>query len=188
MATKLEKKGYGQIELNHVAFRRDGRIEAQSKLDETDFAEKLAENGMLLVVDFANRKVKFPTAELLAHSPVAVNYTTEKQYEWKNQLKDFATGLDDFLPRLGYLAVGDKFTTNTVAYDFESPEALDTALDGIGETAVYGGLTADAETAGYIVLSASQESFLENSPVFRVVEKTTMPDGQRAVKLQVIKA
>ena len=30
---KMEKKGYGQLELNNVAFRRDGRIEAQCALD-----------------------------------------------------------------------------------------------------------------------------------------------------------
>ena len=35
---RLTKSGYGQVELNNVAFRRDGRIEAQCKLDATDFA------------------------------------------------------------------------------------------------------------------------------------------------------
>ena len=29
--------GYGQVELNNVAFRRDGRIEAQCALDTADF-------------------------------------------------------------------------------------------------------------------------------------------------------
>ena len=37
--------GYGQLELNQVAFRRDGRIEAQCALDATDFAKVSAENG-----------------------------------------------------------------------------------------------------------------------------------------------
>ena len=39
--------GYGQVELNQVAFRRDGRIEAQCALDPTDFAKVSSENGML---------------------------------------------------------------------------------------------------------------------------------------------
>ena len=43
--------GYGQVELNNVAFRRDGRIEAQCKPDETDFSQAVVENGMLLAVD-----------------------------------------------------------------------------------------------------------------------------------------
>lgn len=40
---RLTEKGYGQIELNQVAFRRDGRIEAQCKLDDTAFATIPAE-------------------------------------------------------------------------------------------------------------------------------------------------
>ena len=51
--------GYGQLELNQVAFRRDGRIEAQCALDATDFATDPAENGMLLCVDNATRTIKF---------------------------------------------------------------------------------------------------------------------------------
>ena len=31
--------GYGQLELNNVAFRRDGRVEAQCALDATDFED-----------------------------------------------------------------------------------------------------------------------------------------------------
>ena len=32
--------GFGQIELNQVAFRRDGRIEAQCALNPVDFEKK----------------------------------------------------------------------------------------------------------------------------------------------------
>jgi hypothetical protein len=51
--TRFVIDGYGQLELNQVAFRRDGRVEAQCALDDTDFASVPAENGMLLVVDRA---------------------------------------------------------------------------------------------------------------------------------------
>ena len=51
--------GYGQIELNQVAFRRDGRIEAQCALDPVDFEKVSAENGMLLAVDNVARTIKF---------------------------------------------------------------------------------------------------------------------------------
>ena len=59
---RLAKNGYGQLELNQVAFRRDGRIEAQCALDATAFASVPAENGMVLCVDNVNRVVKLPTS------------------------------------------------------------------------------------------------------------------------------
>ena len=80
--------GFGQLELNNVAFRRDGRIEAQCALDATDFADVPAENGMLLAVDRVNRTVKFPAAN--SDLPIALNYTTEHMYDERaNALKDF---------------------------------------------------------------------------------------------------
>ena len=192
MATKLMKDGYGQVELNHVAFRRDGRVEAQSKLDETDFADMPAENGMLLVVDFSERRVKLPTAALLdANMPVALHYSTEKLYDQRApQLKNFKLELGDAMPRLGYLAVGDKFTTNTVTLDFgtegDDAEAGVAALEGLADAPVYGGVVEGSD--GYIVLAAATTNFHDNGPLFKVVEYTTMPDGQPAVKLQVLKA
>ena len=70
--------GYGQIELNNVAFRRDGRIEAQCALDPTDFATVPAENGMLLAVDNVNRVVKFAEDATL---PIALYYSAEHMYD-----------------------------------------------------------------------------------------------------------
>ena len=107
--------GFGQIELNQVAFRRDGRIEAQCALGE-DFAEVPAENGMLLAVDNIHRIVKFPVAG--EKFPIALNYTTEHMYDERTPgLKNFSLKKGSFLPRLGYLAVGDKFTTNCICMD-----------------------------------------------------------------------
>ena len=48
---RLVIDGFGQLEMNQVAYRRDGRIEAQCALDATDFADIHAENGMLLEID-----------------------------------------------------------------------------------------------------------------------------------------
>lgn len=180
------KDGYGQIELNHVAWRRDGRIEAQSKLNADDFADTKAENGMLLAVDFTTREVKLPTkTNIEAGMPVAVNYSTEHLYDERTQmLKDFALGLDDVRPRLGYLAVGDKFTTNTLSYDeveYTSEDLLVEALDKVATNPVYGGVS----DTGHIQLSATKPTV---GPVLRVVEYTDMPDGQPAVKLQVVEA
>ena len=180
MATRLVIDGYGQIELNNVAFRRDGRIEAQCKPDETDFSEAVIENGMLLAVDNVTRTVKFATDSSL---PVALVYSAEHLYdERKPGLKNFyLKGKDDFLPRLGYLAVGDKYTTNCVAYDsaeFADESAFESALDALDSTALWAGI--DAKGA-HLISSAAPTI----GPKIRVIKKTTMPNGTLGLKMQV---
>ena len=177
--------GFGQLELNQVAFRRDGRVEAQCALDPTDFATVPAENGMLLAVDRVNRLVKYATAANVAKMPVAINYTTEHMYDERaNALKDFKLERGTFLPRLGYLSVGELFTTNCIGYDgdeFDDDEALEDAFDAIATTPLYGGISDE----GAINVSATKPTA---GPVLLAVEKTTMPDGQLAMKFQVLEA
>lgn len=182
---RLTIDGYGQIELNNVAFRRDGRIEAQCAPDTTDFATAKVENGMLLAVDNINRKVLFAD-DSTAPYPIALTYSSEHIYDERTPgLKNFAlNGTNDFLPRLGYLAVGDKFTTNCVCYDttaFADDAALGTALDAIKTTPLYGGVSAN----GAIAISTTKPTY---GPVLLVVKKTTMPDSKLGIKFQVIAA
>ena len=186
--TRLFKEnGYGQLELNQVAFRRDGRIEAQCALDSAFSASVPAENGMILAVDNIARKIKFPGE---GTDLVALNYTTEHMYdERKNALKDFClTPEDGFYPRLGYLATGDKFTTNCVCYD--ASDASDawaasdadaiSALEAYATTPVYG----KECSAGAILLSGAVDpSALVN---LKVIKYTTMPDGTPGIKFQVL--
>ena len=172
--------GYGQLELNQVAFPRDGRVEAQCALDDTDFASVPAENGMLLAVDRVNRKIKFATSANIAKMPVALNYTTEHMYDERaNALKDFKLERGTFYPRLGFLSVGELFTTNCFGYDaaFADDDAVKEV--DLAETDVYGGVSDE----GAILLVKSAP---EAGPVLKVVEKTTMPDGQFAFKFQVL--
>lgn len=182
---RLSIDGHGQLELNQVAFRRDGRIEAQCALDATDFENVGAENGMLLAVDNVTRTVKFPQADETL--PIALNYTAEHMYdERKSGLKDFILERGTFLPRLGYLSVGDKFTTNTISYDnttYSTVEALTaaTATDKLKDTPIYGGISTD----GSILLDDTAPSV---GPVLSVVKGTTMPDGQFGIKFIVVKA
>ena len=174
--------GYGQLELNQVAFRRDGRVEAQCALDDEDFASVPAENGMLLAVDRVNRKIKFATAENVETMPVALNYTTEHMYDERaNALKDFRLEIGTFYPRLGFLSVGELFTTNCFGYDdaFADDDAV-REVD-LSEGDVFGGISDE----GAILLVKTAP---EAGPVLKVVEKTTMPDGQFAFKFQVLKA
>ena len=161
---KLIENGYGQLELNFAAFRRNGAIEAQCKM--ADGIEYL-ENGMLLVVDRATRTVYLPGTEGV-EGPIALNYTTEHMYDERAKaLKDFKLDKNTFLPRLGYIGTPDKFTTNTVVYD-----------DGAElNTYKYGKPCATAPYQGYIELTNTKEgAYVE------VLEVTTMPDGQAAVK------
>ena len=180
------KDGYGQLELNQVAFRRDGRIEAQCALDATDFASVPAENGMILCVDNVNRVIKLPTSANMALYPIALNYSAEHLYDERALgLKNFKLGINDgFYPRLGYLAVGDKFTTNTICYDtsdFADDDAVKAAYADIATTPLYAVPYED----GYWQLVDAQP---DSGPYCAVVTGTgagSMPDGQYAIKLQV---
>lgn len=180
--TRLTIDGYGQIEINNCAFRRDGRIEAQCAPDTTAFSQIMVENGMLLAVDAVNHKVTLPVDNSL---PIALNYSAEHIYDERTPgLKNFALkgdGSEDFYPRLGYLSVGDKYTTNCISYDngeWATESAFISALASYKETALY----ATAGSNGTHTISSSAPS---EGIKLRVIEKTTMPDGTLGVKFQV---
>lgn len=181
---RLTIDGYGQLELNNAAFRRDGRIEAQCALDPTDFADKKAENGMLLAVNNIARTVGLPKSGNIY--PVAINYSAEHMYDERaNGLKDFALGINDYYPRLGYLSRGDKFTTNTICYDsdeFDSDDTLKTALESetMKGTPVYG---TEHESGAIKVTKTAPE---DGAVKLLVTKKFTMPDGQFGVQFQVL--
>lgn len=175
--------GYGQVELNNVAFRRDGRIEAQCALDTADFdATTPCENGMILRVKKAEHKIGFCDASA-ANQLYALNYSTEHMYdERKPGLKNFylksAAAGEDFLPRVGYLAAGDLWTTNCV--DLGTYASAAAVASALASGAVY----AAVGTQGAVVLDSAAPSV---GPVIQVIKKTTMPDGQDAFQLQVLK-
>ena len=161
---KLIENGYGQLELNFAAFRRNGAIEAQCKM--ADGIEHL-ENGMLLVVDRATRTVYLPGTEGV-DGPIALNYTTEHMYDEREKgLKHFKLDKNTFLPRLGYIGVADKFTTNTVVYNDEAEL----------NTYKYGKPCETAPYQGYIELTNEKEG-----AYVQVIAVTDMPDGQVAIK------
>ena len=160
---RLAINGYAQLELNQVAFRRDGRIEAQCKLAD---GIEYVENGMILAIDQATRTVNYPSAD--GDDFLALNYTTEHMYDERARaLKNFKLDKDTFLPRLGYLATGDKFTTNCISYD-DAQE-----IDEIVATEAYG----HAHTDGTILVNNEKDG-----AILKVVKATTMPDGQFAIK------
>ena len=179
MAFKKLYTGYGQIELNNVAFRRDGRIEAQCQLDATDFATIPAENGMLLAVDKVNNTIKFAKDATL---PVAIHYSTEHMYDERQvgALAEFCLPRGTFLPRMGYLSVGETFTTNCIGAD-DATFADTAAVEAAIKTGVYGKPSAQ----GVIELVKTAPT---TGVALRAVKATTMPDGKFALKFQVYKA
>lgn len=218
---RLDIDGYGQIELNNVAFRRDGRIEAQCALDPEAFADFPAENGMLLVVDKANRIVRPAISTDDDTTPIALHYSTEHLYDERTPgLKNFkltpGTGRlqdDNFYPRMGYLSVGDLYTTNAVCFnDAEtgftavtdnvsttdvdetqsaSEHFLATLKAGFKTTPYYGvvAIAGNGETvAGLTQITATKPQTLIGGVLLKVVNVYTMPDGQPGFKFQVIKA
>ena len=176
--------GFGQVELNNVAFRRDGRIEAQCALDTAAFTSQVpCENGMILRVKKAEHKITFADASA-ANQLYALNYTSEHMYdERKPGLKNFSLSAQkiankqDFYPRVGYLAAGDLWTTNCVDLGaYSSVADVVTALNS-------GDVYAAVGTQGAVVIQAAAPSV---GPVIQVIKKTTMPDGTDAFQLQVL--
>ena len=184
--TRIACDGYAQLELNQVAFRRDGRIEAQSKLKAYDAstatdgfdAAHPAENGMLLVFNAPKREISKPTA---ATDKVLLNYTTEHMYDERTPgLKNFCLVPGTFLPRLGYLATGDKYTTNCVAFDSDDiadEDAFWTAVAACDTTPLYACPCAE----GVHLVSDD-----DTNAIAQVVKADTMPDGQKAVQFIVL--
>ena len=170
MAKLIKANEYGQLELNQVAFRRDGRIIAQYALGDID----VAENGMLLAIDHVNKTVNKP-AKADDNANVALNYTTEHMYDERlaNGLKHFKLEKGTFLPRLGLLATGDRFTTNTVEYE----GALNDLKAAVKGGTIYGHVS----TTGYITVDNKKEGAL-----LQAIEFTTMPDGSDAIKFVVL--
>lgn len=176
--TRLAINGNGQIELNNVAFRRDGRIEAQCKLSVA------AENGMILAVDIAKREVRLPKADG-EDCPLAVVYTSEHLYSDKKAgLKNFINEEGSY-PRMGYPAIHDIWTTNTIGYDsseFNSNDAVVAAIKNAGKKALYGKVGAE----GVVTLTATKPTSGLCFKVATGMGAGSMPDGQVGVKLEVI--
>lgn len=183
--------GYGQIELNNVAWPRDGRVEAQSKVNASAFEDGL-ENGMLVSVDGVAREIVAYNADL----PWGVVYSTEKSYDpAKSGLKNFKNELEGFLPRVGYPSVGDKWTTNCFAADdtagtglFDPADVTDQAdMLGVVDAEIADGLFAVPDAGGAMVLIDATAAAQETGPLLKVLKRYTMPDGSPAIQVQVIR-
>ena len=181
---RLTISGYGQIELNRVAFPITGRVVADLPLNASFTTSAPAENGMILAVDYPGAKVKLPN--LSTDTILGLHYSPEKEYDPNLAgLKNFKLTAGGFYPRLGILAVGDRFTTNCICYDtadYADEATAIAALANAATTPVYG----KPSTSGAIQIDTALAG--TEKVGLQVVEKTTMPDGSIGVKFVVIAA
>ena len=159
---KLNKKGYGQVEPNHLAGQKSGAIYAQLPA-----ASSIAvvENGMFMKYDYAAGE-----CNLNGNGEDMLVFSEVKLYDPTHSNKDFALKKADSVdgkiyPRLMLTFPGDHFTTNLV--NLTSPKG---SRKGKFLTVVEGILT-------------EQVSKPENGMVWQVAMETTLADGQEAVKV-----
>ena len=172
----LKRKGFGQVEPNHLSAQRTGQIYAQLIADSS---LNIIENGMFLKYDYQNRKA---VANASVPGEWLLVYNEEKLYDPRRQShKDFAMKKTDYVdgemvPRLFKTNVGDIFTTNTLGAN-TSEDAETTAVTvSEGDILVVG-------STGYLEVAGQNPT----GPQFKVVAITTMPDADvkyQGVKLQ----
>ena len=165
MAITIKRDGFPQVEPNHLSAPRNGQVYAQLPVDAS--IEEVYQ-GQFLCYNAAEGKCDFG-----GKAPWMMAYNEEKLYDERHQMhKDFALQKGQFfdgqiVPRLFKLSVGDIYTTNCVKE--ESLKVGDKLQPG----------------AKGILEKVSAEP-VAGKPALMVVKETVMPDGQPAVKLQVI--
>lgn len=190
MAT-IKRKGYGQVEPNHLSGIVTGQIYAQLpahvKGTEVGSANSITqlEQGQFAKYDYAAGEVNFT-----GDGEFMLVYNEEKLYDERKQShKDFVYKVEDFTdgkmyPRLIKTNVGDIFTTNT----FEA-NTSDTAETN-GVTIAEGNYLAPGTTGFLQVITSGGGSTAASSlsgvtgMAWKVVKIYTMPDGQQGVKIQ----
>lgn len=163
------RKGYGQVEPNHLSAQRTGQIYAQLPANKDI---KILENGEFVKYDYANGEVN-KTGE----GEWMLVFNEVKLYDgYRETYKDFAQKVSDsadgkIYPRVFKTNVGDIYTTNM----------LEKASEGKTElTDLEVGDDLGINNKGYLEKDA-------NSDIkFKVVKVYTMADGQPAVKVQRI--
>ena len=203
MATR---KGYGQVERQHMAAPHNGQIYAQlPALDASGNPITQLENGQFLKYDYAHGK-----ATTSGDIEWFLVYNEEKLYDERRQNhKDFAMKASDMsdgkiYPRLLRTFVGDIFTTNT--FRTETTGSGASAVPGVTVSGPDQEITIpDLAEASYVVIDndgwlVGTDTKPATGIVFQVVPHFTqmnlganatkpaytLPDTQWAVKLQRI--
>ena len=173
---QIDRKGFGQVEPNHLSAQKTGQIYAQ--LPATGITQ--LEQGQFLKYNYAEGK-----AATTGDGEWMLVYVEEKHYDPRKPMhKDFCLKASDFtdktiVPRLLKTNVGDIYTTNTFAKNATSDEDAVTGPD----LAVKDYLTVGAD--GFLAKVAGGAK-PDDGMVWQVVKVYTMPDEQPGVKIQRI--
>lgn len=174
---KLTYTNNAVLEINNCQFRRTGAIEAQLPLG-SDFDSANAEAGMILRV-VPGDSVMLP--ESVGDGLLALHYTTEKLYnQYEQGLNNWSCAQDGFLPRLGYLQPGDKFTTNCICYETDT-YADDAALK---DALASGSLYAIPHTSGRWELVAIS-AVPADAGIVGIASASDLPNGDYAVQIVI---
>ena len=189
MATTIKRKGYGQVEPNHLSGIVTGQIYAQLPamyIDDPDSSAVLTpiaqlEQGQFLKYDYANSR-----CDLNGDGEFMLVYCEEKLYDERKQShKDFVLKAEDFAdkkiyPRLIKTYVGDIYTTNT----FKVANTSDTAEVATGVSVDVGTYLQVDSSNGFLDVAGTQTLGSLTGMVWKVVKIYTMPDGTPGVKIQ----
>lgn len=159
---KLNKKGFGQVEPNHLAGQKSGAIYAMLPAESSI---NVVENGMFMKYDYAAG-----VCNLDGNGEDMLVFSEVKLYDPTHSYKDFALKKADsadgkIYPRLMLTFPGDHFTTNLV--DMTTAKG---SRKGKFLTVVSGILTEQTADPG-------------TGMVWQVAMETTLADGQEAVKV-----
>lgn len=199
----MVQRGYGQVEPNHLSAIRNGQIYAQLPA-KSDI--KVLENGMFAKYNYADGVVDFDKDKggewMLVYNEVKVYRAGETDADFAMVADDYnayvynaagemmkgvtrkssgdygydLTSATRMVPRLFKTSVGDIFTTNTVNSNYSDLNVGDKLQVDTDAT--------EGEK-GYLK-KVDSEPVDTDGPVWAVVKKYTLPDGQQAVKLQRI--
>ena len=162
----LDKKGYGQVEPNHLAGQKSGMIFAQLPVKKEITT---VQNGMFMKYDVAAGEIN-----LNGNGEYMLVYSEVKLYDPRETHKDFALtkaqSVDGKIyPRLIGTFPGDIITTNLVD--------VTTAKGSLAKKF----LQVDSNTG---ILKEVQDSAAKAElALWQVIKETTMPDGQYALKI-----
>lgn len=206
---KFVKRGYGQVEVNHVAFQRTGQIYAQLPANKDI---ELLENGQFAKYDYENKEVNFT-----GKGDWLMVFNEVKLYKDREQYEDFAMIKQAYNGRV-YSPIGQNSSDLKTVVNYDGEAFKEDSTEGFAiQMPVFdypqnmpegtkmvprlvkinsGDLITmntvnEEELAVGDVLMVGADGYLakagdENGPKFLVVKVYTLADNQPAVKLQCI--
>ena len=184
---------YATVELNQVAFPKNGMVVSQTPLGEK-FVEGegkygVCENGMWVSADKSKDYIDAPGA---LTDMIGIVYTTEKEYDMYHYgLKTFGRKVAGDYPRIGIFSLGDTITSNCFQYDDTEFPATSGDDAKTSEEVLFEALKNTKETPLYIVpvvgspIAKITKTATEGTYA-KVVKFYTVPNGEPGIKYQIV--